>query len=76
MAKWHLITKESPAPEGVIVETKIDDGRGIRNVQKLQRLRQLWFLPDMSVYVYYQPTHWRECVDTVKTKDYDNLRKN
>lgn len=49
----------STAPNGVVVETKVDDARGVRNVQPLKRSRNLWFLPDGSMYVYYQPTHWR-----------------
>ncbi len=53
------------APLDKIVETKIDDGHGERNVQKLKRYqrtpetRSLWFMPDGSMYVYYTPTHWR-----------------
>ena len=31
------------APEGVVVETKIDDRDGIRNVQTLKRQGGLWF---------------------------------
>jgi hypothetical protein len=48
------------APEGVTVETKIDDGKGVRNVQDLRRWGRLWWFTDGSMYVYYQPTHWRE----------------
>ena len=48
------------APEGVAVETKIDDGKGVRNVQDLRRWGQLWWFTDGSMYVYYEPTHWRE----------------
>ena len=48
------------APEGVAVETKIDDGRGVRNMTPLRKQDRLWWFPDMSMYVYYQPTHWRE----------------
>lgn len=50
---------------GEVVETKIDDQAGVRNVQTLKRYqrdpecRSLWFVPDGSVYVYYEPTHWR-----------------
>lgn len=47
------------APEGVVVETKIDDKDGVRNVQTLKRQGRLWFYPDGSMYVYYTPTHWR-----------------
>ena len=48
----------SIAPEGVLVLTKIDDGHGVRNVQKLYRQGRLWYVPDGSMYVYYTPTHW------------------
>ncbi len=53
---WEPI---NTAPEGMVVDTKIDDGQGVRNQQKLQRKGRLWFYPDMSMYVYYTPTHWR-----------------
>lgn len=45
--------------EGKVVETKIDDGKYRRNVQKLKRRGLLWFFPDGSMYVYYTPTHWK-----------------
>lgn len=49
------------APEGVTVLTKIDDFKGERNVQKLTRHGRLWFIDDdYSMYVYYEPTHWKE----------------
>lgn len=56
---WNEI---STAPENVVVNTKIDDGRGARNVAKLIRKGRLWFLQDMSMYVYYTPTHWAPVV--------------
>lgn len=49
----------STAPEGIVVETKIDDGHGVRNEAKLKRRGRLWFFPDDSMHVYYTPTHWR-----------------
>lgn len=48
----------SDAPEGVPVATKIDDADGCRNEQTLVRRGRLWFFPDMSMYVYYTPTHF------------------
>lgn len=48
------------APADEIVETKIDDDDGVRNVQALKRLGNLWWYPDGSMYVYYTPTHWRQ----------------
>ena len=38
--------------------TKIDDGRGVRNEQRLILRGRLWFFDDDSMYVYYTPTHW------------------
>lgn len=54
--EWHEI-KLAPADE--IVWTMIHDDYGARNVQKLKRVGRLWWLPDMSMYVDYTPTHWR-----------------
>ena len=56
MSEWQPI---NTAPEGQVVETKIDDEHGARNVRLLQRRGRLWFFPDQSMYVYYRPTHWR-----------------
>lgn len=55
---WNLTLVSLP-PEGLIVETKIDDEHGCRNKGRLYRRGKLWFLPDGSMYVYYTPTHWR-----------------
>ncbi len=54
---WQLI---ETAPEGVAVETKIEDGRGVRNMTTLRKQDRLWWFTDGSMYVYYEPTHWRE----------------
>lgn len=56
--KWISCYAAIPA-EGVVVETKIEDRKGVRNVQALKRVGNLWFVPDGSIYVYYCPTHWR-----------------
>lgn len=53
---WIPVSRELP-PEGHLVETKIDDHHGERNVGKLRRQGRLWFAGGM--YVYYEPTHWR-----------------
>jgi hypothetical protein len=45
---------------GKLVETKIDDEKGVRNEQILKRQGNLWYVPDGSMYVYYTPTHWRQ----------------
>lgn len=56
VSEWQPIQS---APEGVKIETRIRDIHGIRNEQRLVRKGRLWFLPDMSMYVYYTPTEWR-----------------
>lgn len=55
---WILVS-HNPPPNNKIVMTKIDDFKGERNVQKLKRSGNLWFLADGSMYVYYTPTHWK-----------------
>ena len=49
------------APNGVLVNTKIDDEHGCRNIQPLLRQGNLWFTSERpgAMYVYYAPTHWR-----------------
>lgn len=48
------------SPEQEVVWTKIDDIKGgERNVQKLKRIKNLWWSEDGSTYVYYTPTHWK-----------------
>ena len=49
---------------GKEVLTKIDDEHGRRNENVvLKRQGRLWFIPDMSMYVYYGPTHWKNLTD-------------
>ncbi|MCP4650413.1 MAG: hypothetical protein GY853_10090 [PVC group bacterium] len=55
----YVATNQKLPAEGEEVMTKIDDHKGVRNEQKLVRKGNLWFFPDMSMYVYYQPTHWK-----------------
>lgn len=56
---YWISTAEKVPPENQIVDTKIDDEKGVRNKQELIYNHNLWFLPDKSMYVYYTPTHWR-----------------
>lgn len=56
--EWVECNEHLP-PNGIIVDTKVDDLEGIRNEQKLKRINSLWFHPDVKMYVYYTPTHWR-----------------
>ena len=58
---WTELTKEIPK-NGEIVNTKIKDDKGERNIQPLKRQGNLWFLPDGSMYVYYTPTHWYKSI--------------
>ena len=69
--KWIKVSEQT-APEGELVETKLDDHNGCRNVQVLRRNGNLWFTSDDSMYVYYTPTHWHPIskleVDAIKAK--------
>ena len=55
---WVKCSDRLP-PDDTDVETKIDDYKGVRNIAKLRRCNNLWWFTDMSMYVYYSPTHWR-----------------
>lgn len=55
---WTETARQAP-PEGVIVDTKIDNVAGVRNVGQLVFERNLWWFTDKSMYVYYTPTHWK-----------------
>jgi len=57
MPSWKKITDEHP-PTKRVIKTKVSDSNGDRNEQELIFDRNLWWLPDMSMYVYYTPTHW------------------
>jgi len=65
---WKRCSDEQ-APLDVEVMTKIDDALGCRNEQTLTLHRRspegrpIWFLPDLSMYVYYTPTHWARNLD-------------
>lgn len=60
MSEWHPI---ETAPQKTAIMTKIDDDKGERNVQALSRSKNMWFVPDGGMYVYYRPTHWRHLTD-------------
>lgn len=57
MQEWINCSEQLPE-ENIAVMTKIDNEKGERNIQSLQRQGRLWFYPDGSMYVYYTPTHW------------------
>lgn len=55
---WIKITDRRP-PEKMLLKTKIVDADGKEhNQEELILSKRLWWLPDMSMYVYYTPTHW------------------
>lgn len=53
---WYRTSDMLPE-EGEIIDTKVDDLRGCRNEQRLKFSHNLWWIPDGSTYVYYNPTH-------------------
>ena len=57
MSNWMRVSEVKP-PENKPVMTKVDDGNGARNKQALVRRGNIFYTPDMSMYVYYSPTHW------------------
>ena len=63
MSEWQPIADAGGylAPDGILVETKIDDENGVRNIQKMMRRGNLWINAGEpnEMYVYYTPTHWR-----------------
>lgn len=62
MTDWIAVTAQLP-PEGQVVETKIDDTHSERNHARLKRQGRLWWFADDSMYIYYNPTHWRPIDD-------------
>ncbi len=50
---------DSLPPEGIPIMTKIDDKNGSRNETILVFKGNLFWFRDMSMYIYYTPTHWR-----------------
>lgn len=56
---WHSV-RTDPPPEGLEVIVMNNDGA------HLVRKGNLWFLPDMSMYVYYTPEYWRPITDAPK----------
>lgn len=55
---WKEIKRISP-PTNIVIETKVDKN-GERNIERLIFDGKLWWHTDKSMYVYYQPTHWKE----------------
>lgn len=63
------------APDKKIVMTKIDDKNGVRNEGALYKNKNLWYIPDGSLYVYYTPTHYRELTEQEKISERNKLEK-
>lgn len=61
MQAEYIACRDQMPPEGTLVMTKIDDGRGVRNEQALAFYRNLWWTGEGAdaMYVYYTPTHWK-----------------
>jgi hypothetical protein len=55
---WIPVSLILPCDNRVVM-TKIDDSKGIRNECELKLIRGLWYFPNGSMYVYYNPTHWK-----------------
>lgn len=53
--KGWFTTKETLPIEGIVVQAMDSGG----HIQHLVRRGNLWFFPDMSMYVYYVPKFWR-----------------
>lgn len=51
-------TKHMHPPENVVLNTKMDDDKGVRMEQKLIFAHGLWWDTSMKAYVYYTPTPW------------------
>jgi hypothetical protein len=51
---WHLLKDKRPREKALIEAT---DSGGV--VHKLRYWHNLFWTPDMGMYVYYQPVQWR-----------------
>ncbi|PZX29431.1 hypothetical protein C7416_104436 [Cupriavidus phytorum] len=56
---WVDMSLDTVPPEGEVVMTRDSGG----HEQPLKRMGNLFFFPDMSMYVYYVPRAWRELTD-------------
>ena len=57
MTDWIKVKDRLPKIN-IAVKTKIEDSDGILNIQTLIYWKNLWWLSDRSMYVYFIPTHW------------------
>lgn len=65
--KWIKTEDRLPA-EKIVVDTISPDG----NQQRLFRYKNLWFLEDGSMYVYYTPTHWKIIIRPISDRYFPN----
>lgn len=72
MATGWIRCEDKLPPPDIEVETKVDDEQGVRNITRLRWRKNHWWFPDMSMYIYYSPTHWR---DTSSAKTYEQAVK-
>lgn len=63
--EWINVSDQLPGNQ-IVVDTKIDDEKGLRNECQLKRRNNLWFFPDGSMYVYYTPTHWKNLEEVIE----------
>jgi len=60
--EWVKTSDQLPTLREVVETKVVRDGKDF-NVQDMKRdgfAGRLWFFPDGSMYVYYEPTHWRK----------------
>lgn len=46
-------------PNGVVVQTKLDEDDGVYIERLAKRHETFWFMTSGAVYMFYTPTHWR-----------------
>lgn len=56
--RWFRPDDQLPK-DGEIVDVMLSNGR----TTQLKRSGRLWFVPDGSMYVYYEPTFWKPAAD-------------
>jgi len=54
---WVKVSDRLP-PENKVVQTKIHKNRVVKNESKLVLKGTVWWLPDFSTNVQFNPTHW------------------
>lgn len=66
--EWHAMKDRSPPFETTVMTGNYDPKKKIfANQRPLILSRRLWFLPDMSAFIFDRPSHWR-LISTKKKK--------